>query len=457
MASPLSRSAARAILRTRSVAAGSSSSSSSGGGGGGAGASSSSTTRWTSSSAISAAPSASTSTSASTASSKQGGKTSEERASAARSSKWTPALAPGVEPAYDAALAFLRSHRDTKLAEAAALQSAFDETGVAAARASVEEDVPGRRLRRALEDVQVEALVDDPETRWRFANGDVDLSQPVFRFLREQSWRKNGALDRLLERVRLMKVVPDVLPTIAPTVDVQLAFGEGRGISDHGGDGGDIWPGVFMPTAKSLEAPQVTVTPFHTDERKYTLLLVDPDVPDELSMSYSTFVHWHLTDIPLSATQTAVSTASAKTVQSYIPPHPQKGSRYHRYTTILFEQTSASFNSSPGEQALPGQEQQQQGAVGLPSRSLVPGSILAYAQANGLKPVGVHFFRQECNRENERAVEQVYRTILKTEAPAYGNMPAQDPYRDAAGFRRSRYFSSADELALGASGSNAQL
>ncbi|KAE8210315.1 hypothetical protein CF327_g5809 [Tilletia walkeri] len=337
----------------------------------------------------------------------------QQQASSSSSSQWKPALPKGVEPAYDAAVSFLAKHKETKAQEAEALK--------------------GEGREEEAEKVLVQAKVDDPETRWLFSNGQVDLSLPVFRFLREQAWRKNGSLDRLLERIRLMKVVPDVVPTIAPTVDLQVAYGEGKGFGDHGGEGGDVWPGVFLETAKTVEPPKVTATAFHPEERKYTLLMVDPDVPDELSMSYTTFVHWHLTDISLSSTTSTITPDTCKTSHSYIPPHPQKGSPYHRYTVLLLEQQ---------QESLPPSE--------LPSRSLTPDSIGAYIQTNGLKPVGIHFFRQVCDKKNEGAVEAIYRKVLKMEAPVYGNMPQQDPFRDAAGYRRSRYFSSADELAAGA-------
>jgi len=330
--------------------------------------------------------------------------------SSSSSQGWKPALAAGVEPAYDAALAFLKQHRESKLEEAKVLREQGEEQEAEAAF--------------------IEAYVDDPETRHTYASGRGDLSSPVFRFLREQSWRNAGSLDRLLERIRLMKVIPDVIPTIAPTVDLQVSYGTGAGIGDHGGEGGDIWPGVFIPTAKTIEVPQVTATAFHPDERLYTLLLIDPDVPDELSMSFTSYVHYQLVDIPISATKTEIAPDAANVLHSYIPPHPQKGTPYHRYSTVLLEQTQRGVTPAA-----------------LPGRHLSPGSIRDYIEQNGLKPVGIHFFRQVYNPENTAAVEQVYRDILKLDPPAYGNMPKHDRYRDSAGLRLSRYFSSSDELA----------
>ncbi|KAK0553289.1 mitochondrial 54S ribosomal protein YmL35 [Tilletia horrida] len=351
---------------------------------------------WISSSAPASAASASSASSSSSSPSSTPSTSSATGPGDTRiASQWKPALPPGREPAYDAALEFLKEHRNQQ----------SDKDGV-------------------------EAWVNDPEVLWKFAHDDVDLSQPVFRFLREKAWRQNGALDRLLERIRAMNVVPDVLPTIAPTVDVQVAYGAGSGIGDHGGEGGDVWPGVFVNTAKTLSPPQLTVTPFHAEVRKYTILMVDPDVPNELSASFDTFVHWHVSNVPLSATQTSVSAVSANELQAYIPPHPQDGSPYHRYTTVVFEQT--------GEAA----------PAALSARTLSPAAVQKYVQENSLRPVGIHFFRQICkDKETKRVVETIYRDTLGREAPTYGNLPKSDPFRDSAGYRHSRYFESADELA----------
>jgi hypothetical protein len=57
-------------------------------------------------------------------------------------------------------------------------------------------------------------------------------------------------LPRLLERIRLMKVLPDAISHITPVVDVQVVFGEGEGFHDHGGQGGDVLPGCFVEADK---------------------------------------------------------------------------------------------------------------------------------------------------------------------------------------------------------------
>ena len=78
------------------------------------------------------------------------------------------------------------------------------------------------------------------------------------------------------------------------------------------------------------------------------------------------------------------------TIQSYVPPHPQSGTPYHRYTFILYEQ--------PGELAegiIPQREHFQ-------SRE--------FATELGLTARGVHFYRQVW----DEAVSKVYADVLRT-------------------------------------------
>jgi hypothetical protein len=80
------------------------------------------------------------------------------------------------------------------------------------------------------------------------------------------------------------------------------------------------------------------------------------DVPDEASQTYQTYVHWlkyHLHPFLLNTllmkkdrpniSLSALSWSwipDLDTHTPYIPPHPQRGTRYHRYTTLLLPQQS---------------------------------------------------------------------------------------------------------------------
>lgn len=70
-----------------------------------------------------------------------------------------------------------------------------------------------------------------------------------------------------------MRVIPDVVPSATPSVDLQVMVGEGAGIGDHGGEGGDVLAGVFLdpalvrtshpvPHASGLDEAQWPMTDF---------------------------------------------------------------------------------------------------------------------------------------------------------------------------------------------------
>ncbi|KAG8688996.1 hypothetical protein FRC08_011162 [Ceratobasidium sp. 394] len=167
-------------------------------------------------------------------------------------------LAPGVLPVYDLAVELLQKD---SAAKKALLEAEVDPKNKAS--------------------LEIQSQVNLPEVRWAFAQGKYDLSQPVYRHLLEQAWRRKGALDLLMERVHQMKVIPDLLPAFHPTVDLQLSFVEGE----------EVVPGVFLPVNATLQPPSITAQAFHPEEKLYTLLMVDPDVPDPSTQGFLTYVH----------------------------------------------------------------------------------------------------------------------------------------------------------------------
>ncbi|KAG6841548.1 hypothetical protein C0991_009913 [Blastosporella zonata] len=95
-------------------------------------------------------------------------------------------------------------------------------------------------------------------------------------------------------------------------------------------------PGSYLIPGQTVKPPHVYVNAFHTDTRLYTMILVDPDVPDEENQSFRTYLHWLKPNVPLSATTRAYLNLDDHT--PYIPPHPQQGTPYHRYVLLLLPQ-----------------------------------------------------------------------------------------------------------------------
>ncbi|GAK64648.1 PEBP-like protein [Moesziomyces antarcticus] len=325
------------------------------------------------------------------------------------SSSWTPVLKPGTLPAYDEALSFLSSHADTVRSKASALDTTH-------ASLSAEDKAA---LKESLE---VAARINDPATLARFAASQpttYDAADPVLRYLRERVWRNDsGVLAKLMQRCTLMHVFPDVLPGITPTADVQVAFGTGAGFTDHTAQGGDVLAGVFVPVQKTVQPPTVAVNVFHTEKKLYTVALVDPDQPHEENQSFTTRLLALKTNIELSAAECSVDMTSDM-VAEYIPPHPQQGTKYRRYTTVLLEQSDRITVDAAPRDAF---------------------DLRAFAQANRLTPAGIHFWRAKWSEADAETVSMIYKQILKQDQPRYTRPPTLDKVRKQIGDIGSKWF-----------------
>ena len=111
------------------------------------------------------------------------------------------------------------------------------------------------------------------------------------------------------------------------------------------------------------------------------------------------------TNVPLSATSPVVKEGDS--VLDYIPPHPQKGTKYHRYTLIAYEQPN---------------EGQTKVDIKVDSRDQF--DVKGLAETHGLQVSGATFFRQVWNE----SVSKIYSEILKEHEPVYGKPPKTQRY-----------------------------
>jgi large subunit ribosomal protein L35 len=308
-------------------------------------------------------------------------------------SEWRAPIAPGVEPAYDEALKYIAWQQEQVRAKIPGLQK------------EVQASQPGTDERIAAEEAlnshQVASLINDPTILWRSRNNvDAPLTDPVFAHLREKAWRKN-VLPRTTERIQLMRVVPDAVASVLPLVDVEVAFGQGTGIHDHGGDAGAVQVGSFVPPHVSLQQPNVRITPFHRDERLYTLALIDTDAPYEYEDKMGNYAHWLVANVPLSLAKTDVSTTKDQTIMQYIPPHPQQGTPYHRYALVVLEQSRGSIQVNTTAASIP---------ESIESR--LHFNVNHFAAEHQMRCVGLHFWREKWSEEAAAAVTSVYRDVL---------------------------------------------
>ncbi|KAI8065660.1 phosphatidylethanolamine-binding protein [Gongronella butleri] len=238
-------------------------------------------------------------------------------------------------------------------------------------------------------DLQIKAELNDPEVRHNFEQNKVDMSQPVYRYLCEREFQKN-ARPKLLERLTQMNVVPDLIESsLDPQVQLNIATAT------------PFVPGDILTPDQTASLPELNITSFHTDSRLYTILLVDPDCPDVANKSYQQYCHWMITNVPLSATETRVQ--GGQTVLSYQPPHPQKGTKKHRYTWIAYEQPDK-VEIAPVDR------------LGFDTK--------AFAQQHGLVARGANFVRQQW----DESVSAIYKDILGIHEPIYGKPPKPERY-----------------------------
>ncbi|KAG8220250.1 phosphatidylethanolamine-binding protein [Butyriboletus roseoflavus] len=328
---------------------------------------------------------------------------------------WKRPLAHGVLPAFDEALKFIKADSEALKVEMQNVQVSLR----AAEHAPEQDSVAIRQMEAKLSYLEIQSKINFPEVQWKCANGMANMSKAVDRHIIEQRWRKEGALDLLMERVHQMHVVPDAVPDFHPSFDLRVSFPEHQTkVVSTVPKYKFVEPGIYLLPEQTIDPPRLHKDVFHTDERLYTLIMIDPDVPDEANNTYQSFLHWLQPNIPLSATSPSlISNINSHT--KYIPPHPQKGTPYHRYTVLLLPQKS--------QIDVPVVEMDQR--LGFPVRE-----FMAKYNLDGSIGGGAHMWRGEWNP----AVSRIYQDLLKTGEPVYGKPPKPDRYADVRG--KNRYF-----------------
>lgn len=156
------------------------------------------------------------------------------------------------------------------------------------------------------------------------------MNKPIYRALAEKKWRSYD--HRLItQRIKQFNIVPDVLPKLEPTADVQLFFRQSK-----------IAPGEIVDSLVSENAPRLRVQVFDKGERLVTIVVLDSDVPDIDNDSFTKRCHYLAANIPISPTQTSLPLsrilADDQLAVPWMPAFSQKGAPYHRLGIYLLEQ-----------------------------------------------------------------------------------------------------------------------
>lgn len=156
------------------------------------------------------------------------------------------------------------------------------------------------------------------------------MNKPIYRALAEKKWRSYD--HRLItQRIKQFNIVPDILPKLEPTADVQLFFRQSK-----------VAPGAIVDSLTSESAPRLRVQVFDKGDRLITVVVLDSDVPEVESDGFTKRCHYLAANIPLSPTDTSLPLskimAEDQLAVPWLPAFSQKGAPYHRVGVYLLEQ-----------------------------------------------------------------------------------------------------------------------
>ncbi|KAK5113752.1 hypothetical protein LTR85_010769 [Meristemomyces frigidus] len=249
-------------------------------------------------------------------------------------------------------------------------------------------------MRRKLEEQKILADINDPVVKRKFEDGEGDLTKPIYRLLADRQWRSYRRT-LLLQRITQMNVVPDVLPAIDSVISTTLSFAGKR-----------VQHGDFVDSLMSEQAPIMQIQPYDKGKRLYTVVVVNPDVPNVEKDAFDYRCHFLASNIEISPIDTRVHlgrlSEESQVILPWLPAYGQKGAPYQRMSIFVLEQPKSDDPSSgSSHQTLDVAAVKETGRYtqrhGFNLRSFVDKHLL--------KPVGVDLFRTQWD-EGTAAVMQ---------------------------------------------------
>ena len=231
-----------------------------------------------------------------------------------------------------------------------------------------------RGLKNRLEQYKIYADINDPIVKKTFEDGMGDMNKPIYRHLAYTQWCSYKR-KILMQRLTQMNAVPDVLPSIDPSVSTQLRFGRKK-----------VQHGDFVPSRTSEQAPNLRVQVYDAGERLVTVAVVNPDVPDVENDEFERRCHFLATNIKLSPTVTEIDLASlhpgTQVLQPWLPAYAQKGLPYQRMCVFILQQPTSALDLAEIRQ-----DERNTTRENF--------NLRGFARVNRLKPVGADLFRTQ--------------------------------------------------------------
>ena len=221
------------------------------------------------------------------------------------------------------------------------------------------------------------------------------MNKPIYRYLADRKWREYRRLI-IIQRITQMKVIPDVLPSFEPSVDVKLAFIPPWVYAKRGVEYGDlsqgipaggfkyVQPGAFVDSKMSENPCWLNVQSFERGERLVSVAVVDSDVPNVETNSFGYRCHFLASNITITPTQRTINLAGLSKPEQlllpWIPPPAQKGSPYHRLSVFVLQQK----DNIPIDLGVASQHVEADGFI-----------LRSFVDRHLLKPIGAHLFRTQ--------------------------------------------------------------
>ena len=210
------------------------------------------------------------------------------------------------------------------------------------------------------------------------------MNKPIYRHLAENKWRAYDA--KLTEqRITQHSIVPDLLPKLEPTADVQLFFRRAK-----------IPPGATVPSLVSEVPPRLRVQLFDAGARLVSVVVVDADVPDLEADSFTKRCHFMAANVPLDPTTQSLpfsKLAADQTAVPWLPPFAHKGAPKHRLAIFVLQQSGPVDVEKLRELYKAGHD-----VTGF--------SLKSFRDKFGMKPVGFNMFRTEWDESTAGVMER---------------------------------------------------
>ncbi|KAK4203646.1 phosphatidylethanolamine-binding protein [Triangularia verruculosa] len=193
-------------------------------------------------------------------------------------------------------------------------------------------------LRKHVEELKIQADINDPMVKRKFEDGQGDMNKPIYRYLAERKWRSMD-YKIITQRISQFNIVPDILPKFDPTMDVKMTF---RGYKAP--------PGAILDSLITESGPpNLRLQVFNSGERLLSVVVMDSDVPNPETDSFARRLHFLVTNIPWSPASTSLnlhrlnskgespSPEDGTLAIPWLPPTAQKGAPYHRLSVFVLE------------------------------------------------------------------------------------------------------------------------